>query len=132
MSMTRLDTRMRTLEEATDQPNTKNSAKQMLSRLNEASAEFKQIHLSLIDMIDDEEALGTEQCTLDDHEDFVASLAVSLQALIALGDVPTTKISERKVLSRRLKLHDCLSTANEAITALTGEGADVCRLKTTR
>ena len=129
-SMTRLDTRMRTLEEATDQPNTKNAAKQMLSRLNEASAEFKQIHLSLIDLIDDEEALGTEQSTLDDHEDFVASLAVRLQALIALGDVPTTKISERKVLSRRLKrLQDCLSTANEAITALTGEGADVCRLK---
>ena len=129
-SMTRLDTRMRTLEEATDQPNTKNSAKQMLSRLNEASAEFKQIHLSLIDLIDDEEALGTEQSTLDDHEDFVASLAVRLQALIALGDVPTTKISEHKVLSRRLKrLQDCLSTANEAITALTGEGADVCRLK---
>ena len=89
-------------------------------------------HLSLIDLIDDddEDGLETEQLFLDEHEDFVASLTIRIQTLITSIVPSTTKVSERKVLSRRLKrLEDGLMVANESVTALTAETADICRLQ---
>ncbi len=117
-SITRLDTHLGTLEGEVDRPNTKNSAKQMLSRLEEAST--------------DEETLETEQTALDEHDDFVATLTVRLQTLIIGGDTSATKIDEREVLFRRLdRLQSCLSTASETITALSSWKTDIilCRLK---
>ena len=66
------------------------------------------------------------------HKDLVASLAIRVESLIAHVKPPitVTKINERKVLSRRLKrLQESLSTADEAISTLSGEERDSCRLK---
>ena len=129
-SITRLSSRLGTLEGEVAQPNTKNSAKQMLSKLEEASTEFKQAHLTIIDLIEKEEDLGAEQTALDEHDDHVASLTVRLQALITGGDTPITKIDEREVLSRRIKrLQSCLPTVSDAIAALSAGKLDMCRLK---
>ena len=131
-SITRLETRLKVLEGAADQPNTQDSARQMLAKLEEHNAGFMDAHLSLIDLIDDddEDGLETEQLFLDEHEDFVASLTIRIQTLITSIAPSTTKVSERKVLSRRLKrLEDRLTVANESVTALTAETADICRLK---
>ena len=76
-SMTRIDARLGTLEGETDHPNTRDSARQMLAKLKEHDAEFRKIHLTLIDLIDDDEAVIAEQATLDEHDDLVASLCTS-------------------------------------------------------
>ena len=130
-SITRLDTRLKTLESAIDQPTTRDSARQLSAKLKEYDAEFKTAHLSLVDLIDDEDALMGEQAALDAHEDFVASLAIRIDALLACVESSAgTKIDERKLLSRRLKrLEECLSNADKAISDLSGEEKDSCRLK---
>ena len=103
-SITRLDTRLKTLESATDQPTTRDSARQLSAKLKEYDAEFKTAHLSLVDLIDDEDALKGEQAALDAHEDFVASLVIRIDVLLAcVESLAGTKIDERKLLSRRLK-----------------------------
>ena len=83
-SITHLETRLKVLEGAADQPNTRDSAKQMLAKLEEHNAGFMDAHLSLIDLIDDddEEGLEIEQLFLDEYEDFVASLTIHIQTLI--------------------------------------------------
>ena len=122
---------MKALEDAADQPTTRDSARQMSSKLKEYDAEYKTAHLSLIDLVDDDGALEGEQATLDEHEDLVAALSVRIESLITLVDSPAaTKIDERKVLSRRLKrLQDHLSVAETAIGSLSSERGDACRLK---
>jgi hypothetical protein len=130
-SITRLDTRLKALEGATDRPTTRDSARQLSTKLKEYDAEFKTAHLSLVDLVDDDEALKGEQAALDAHEDFVASLAVRIEALLACVESSSvTKIDERKLLSCRLKrLQECLSAADKAINGLSGEEKDSCRLK---
>ena len=61
-SITRIDTRLGTLEDDADRPGIRDSARQMLAKLKEHDAEFRKIHLTLIDLIDeaDEETLLTE------------------------------------------------------------------------
>ena len=54
-SVAHLITRVGKLKGETDLPNIRNTAK-----LQEASAEFKQAHLSLVDRTDGNEALATE------------------------------------------------------------------------
>ena len=87
--------------------------------------------LSLVDLIDDEDSLKGEQAALDAHEDFVASLVIRIDALLAcVESLAGTKIDERKLLSRRLKrLQECLSNSDKAINDLTGEEKDSCRLE---
>ena len=48
-SVTRLITRVANLKEETDVSAVGNAAKQLLTRLQEASAEFKEAHMSLLD-----------------------------------------------------------------------------------
>ena len=95
---------MKTLESAIDQPTTHDSARQLSAKLKEYDAEFKTAHLSLVDLIDDEDGLKGEQAALDSHEDFVASLVIRIDALLACVESSAgIKIDERKLLSRRLK-----------------------------
>ena len=110
-------------------PNIGNAAKQLLTRLQEASTEFKQAHLSLVDMIDGEEALAAEQAILDKHLDSVEDLATHIQNLIDSTDKPK-HVNERKVITKRLaRLQKCLKTVNEALKALVGRETYAPRLK---
>ena len=81
-STTRLDNRLKALEGATDQPTTRDSARQLLK---EYDAEFK---TALIDLIDDDSALEGEQAALDTHEDLVASLAKLSSSLVKSPQQP--------------------------------------------
>jgi hypothetical protein len=99
-SITHLDTRLRALEGPTDQPTTRDSARQLSTKFKEYNAEFKTAHLSLVDLVDYDEALKGEQAALDAHEDFVAPLAVRIKALLACVESSlATKIGEHKLLS---------------------------------
>lgn len=74
-------------------------------------ADFKNHHLALIDLLDDDEELKKEQRTLDDHEETVSNL------LVRLKKTELTDIS-RNLLSMDLDDHDELV---ESQTALEGK-----------
>ena len=56
-----------------------------LPKLEVLDADFKTIHLQLVNLIDKEDELDYEQEKLDYHADDVASLTVRLQQLIMSG-----------------------------------------------
>lgn len=126
-SITRIEGRLTTIESESDRPNTRDSARQILAKLKEHDAEFRRIHLSLIDLIEDDEILTEEQATLDEHDDLVASLTVRIMTL-ADSTASSREVSTREVLVRRC---DCLEfrllETNTALSSLTHE--DVCQLQ---
>lgn len=127
-SITRIDTRLGTLEGEADRPSTRDAARQMLAKLKEHDAEFRRIHLTVIDLTDDEEALATEQAVLDEHDDLVASLTVRILALDSARTVSTPTVSDRELLLRRCdRLDSRLTDTNSALTSLSGE--DRCLLE---
>ena len=129
-SITRIDTRLGNLEGDADRPGLRDSARQMLAKLKEHDAEFRKIHLTLIDLIDEEEILIAEQATLDEHDDLVASLTVRIMTLAdsASRSSSTTTISERDLLMRRCdRLETRLTETDTALSSLTRE--DTCRLE---
>ena len=71
----------------------------MTRKLDALDSEFRTHHHALIDIIDDEEALSTEQNILDDHDDFVADLSAHIKRFInactPASDSPTRKIASR-------------------------------------
>ena len=115
--------RLHQLEGEADRPNTRDTARQMLAKLKEHDADFKKNHLSLIDLEDDEEVLTSEQATLDEHDDLVATLTVRI---LALADTVTRssprEVSARELLARRCKrLESHLSETDATLTSLSHE-----------
>lgn len=74
----------------------------MIQRLESLDTEFKQLHSSIIDLIDEKngELLLKEQDTLDEHDEELSLLTVEMQQLIAACSTPST--SYRKLASRKL------------------------------
>ena len=128
-SITRIETRLATLEGTPDQPNIRDSARQMLAKLKEHDADFRKIHLAIIDLTEDEDpALPDEQAVLDEHDDLVATLTVRIMAL-ADAAVPTStkSVSEREILTRRCtRLESQLTEVETALVSLSHD--DVCQL----
>lgn len=128
-SITRIDTRLGTLEGDAEHPSTRDSARQMLAKLKEHDAEFRKLHLTVIDLTDDEEALIAEQAVLDDHDDVVASLTVRILALVdSTRPASATTVSGRDLLLRRCdRLESRLGDTDSALASLSGE--DKCLLE---
>ena len=100
-SITRLATRVGDLEGLSDDPTVLTRANQMVKSLQGHDADFKNHHLALIDLLDNDEELEKEQRTLDDHEETVSNLLVRLNGIISANTVRTDP-EPRKVESRRL------------------------------
>ena len=64
-SITRVASRVDALEADATETNKANVAKLLLKSLRGASSSYEQCHMSLIDTIDDEDTLATEQATLN-------------------------------------------------------------------
>jgi len=119
-SVSRLENKSRELERDHGLPSTKNAAKQMLTKLQEATTGFRQVHLSIVDLLEEETDLEVEQAILDEHDDIVSAITLRLKALIEPRKEPPPP-DERKILARRLKrVEGRLTSVNEAITALHG------------
>ena len=104
-------------------------AQGMTRKLDSLDSEFRTHHHAFIDLIDDEETLQKEQSTLDEHDDFVAELAVRIQQLITVC-TPPSDASPRKIASRRLShLQKSLSSIHTAIASLSGGPDDTCLLR---
>ena len=83
-SITWFSTKLQDLERKADQAGTFDLAQQMKLKLESLDKDFKTYHYALVDLIDDEATLASEQETLDSHDNEMAIQAVSVQELITL------------------------------------------------
>ena len=109
-----------------------------LERLKGVTAEFKEYHLAIVDLVE-EEQLGAEQAALDELDDRVMRLTSRLQTLTKECD-PTrsssgtgatgTVITPNQRLSKRLKhaQSGLQSTGSAVDTALASSDVDTCLL----
>ncbi len=74
---------MRELEDAPDLPATISHAQRLIAKLQTLSEEYKVYHFAVIDFIDDEEELATQQSKLDNLDDDVAQITARLEELAA-------------------------------------------------
>ena len=58
-SITGIETRLHQLEGESDQPNTRDTIRQLLAKLKEHDTDFKRNHSALIDLVDDDKATLT-------------------------------------------------------------------------
>ena len=116
-SITRLGTRLKELEETSDQPRTPDHARQLLTKLQSLDEDFKKHHFELIDIIDGDEDLEREQ-SIDKHDDDITSLSICLQILLAPSKTPVAPATDgRKLLSRKLAhLESGLSRINDMVS----------------
>ena len=130
-SVTRLDTRLKTLEATPDAPGVSDRAKQLAAKLDGLEADFKINHFQLIDLIDNEDELEQEQEILDGHDDDIASLTVRLQQLVTKSCGSTvTPDTGRKAPQRKLsRLDRNLSTTEGSLSVMTGRTTDVSLLE---
>uniref|UniRef100_A0A1X7UIY8 Uncharacterized protein n=1 Tax=Amphimedon queenslandica TaxID=400682 RepID=A0A1X7UIY8_AMPQE len=93
-----------------------------MSKLSTVDAEFKFIHLQIIDLIDNEDKLVAQQGVFDDLEDKVSALFLRLHQLtrtLSPSPAPSASLAERTILAKRLHhLEKCINTAKTAITGL--------------
>ena len=124
--MTRLAGRVAELEGTTDQPRNAEHARQLLAKLQTLDADYRALHLEIIDLIDEKEAeaLDAEQRHIDQLDDDVSGLTVKLQALITAAPALDRRTLNRRSLNRRLaRVRAGLNRIGEA-TADTDEPVD--------
>lgn len=97
-------------------------------RLEALDQEYRQHHTSLIDLIEDEEALSKEQQDLDAHDDEVSLLTVEIEQVIAACSSKPESSTHKAVLRRISHLKKSVSQVKEDVGAL-DEGSDVCLLQ---
>ena len=128
-SITRLTNRLKDLESDTDKPTALNLAQGMTRKLEALDLEFRTHHHALVDLIDEEETLLTEQQTLDEHDDVIAELSARIQQL-ANACTPSSNPPLRKIASRGLShLKKALSSVRTAIASSEEGSMDVCLLR---
>ncbi len=75
-----------------------------MTKLQSLDEEFRRLHFELIDLIDEEDTLETEQAIMDKHDDDFSTLTVRVQALLTPAEsvVTHTAPDDRRPLSRKL------------------------------
>ena len=103
---------------------TVDNACQLLSKLRTCDTDFKDLLMSMVDLIDNAETISVEQTALDAHNDLIA---LCIQKLIALlKPPPDSRIDNRTILTCRLnQIQECLSAVSDTLGALTGDAKDV-------
>ena len=129
-AVTHLATQVDRLKSNTATLDVTRNAQQLLTKLEAATQEYKQVHLSLVDALDDEEKLVEEKAALDELLNTVDELTSELQGLIASSSKPNPD-NERKALSQRLsRLQRSLTPINDSLTELeSAERPEISHLK---
>ena len=131
-SITRLNTRLRELQDT--RTATPEQARLFLAKLNGLDAEYRELHMQVIDKTEDDHRLEAEQDTLDKHDDVVASLTSRLQHVIDAGAAPTPAAAadprERRLVTLKLtRLETCLEETKATISALTVDTSELSLLQ---
>ena len=123
-SLTRLIARVGELERADRSPETIDTAQRYKDQLIALDTEFRTHHYSIVDVIDVDETLATEQVTLDEHDDAVAQVTTRLQRILR-SNAPTTGVNTREIQARKLAhLERAVNSTDAEIVAIP-EDSDV-------
>ena len=82
-SLMRLANRVRDLEREDHDPRMSDLAERMSTKLMQLDSDFRAQHHTLIDLIEEEDALEREQEALDTHDDLVTDLSVRIKQIIS-------------------------------------------------
>ena len=127
-SLTRLCNRLKDLEGETGEPKTLELALHMSQKLSDLDSESRTHHHTLIDLIDDEDALAEDQEVLDMHDDLVAELSVCVRQVIAASS-PSSDESSRRIAFRKLThLEKSLAAITSIIGDMSTTPSDMCLL----
>ena len=128
-SLTRLGTKVGELEGSTDQPDTLDHAKRLITKLECLDAEYKTHHYSIVDLTDDEGGLAAEQTALDAHDENIAQLGIRIQRLITACS-KSLDSNPHKIASKQLTcLKTRLSKVEESISSTSSDTDNTCLLK---
>ena len=130
-SITRLGTRLKELEEISGHPRTPDHARQLLTKLQSLDEDFKKHHFELIDIVDGDDNLESEQVVLDKHDDHITSLSVCLHALLTPASTPVSPAADgRKLLSHKLShLEAGLSRIDDLVSTPSDPPIEISLLK---
>ena len=116
------------METSPGNPDTRRIAKGLATRLQTLDAEFRTHHFSIVDLIDDDTTLDTEQGALDDHDDNI-SQGVRIHKLISTATT-SPKTDPKSVSSKRLAiLQEKLNSVAESIRAAIDDVDSICKLE---
>ena len=116
--ITRINTRLRELEDAPDLPATISHAQRLIAKLKTLSEEFKVHHFAVIDFIDDEdeEELASQQSMLDTLDD---QITARLEELAARRPPGVDKVANVTFNCKRLKyLERAFASVSENLSSL--------------
>ena len=123
-SVTRTGARLKDLEDTKDHPDTPAHAQLLVAKLESLDVDFKNLHLQIVDLLDDEEELEREQLVLDSHDDKVSMQMHILQQLCTVVKSPVDSVA-RNLISRKLaRLERVLISARDGITGIPDEHGD--------
>ena len=114
--LTRLCNYFKDLEGKTEQAKTLELARRLSQKLINLDSEFWTHHHTLINLIDDKDALAKEQELLDMHDDLLAELSVRVKQVIAASS-PSLDESSRRIAFCKL---NHLQKSLAAITSIIG------------
>ena len=121
-SLTRICNNLKTLEATPDVDH----AKQLISKLEDLNKDFKSVHFSIIDLLEEESGdIDREQEILDKHEDKVVSMTLRLQKLVKSSSLATDTGSEKPSARKLARMQRCLQETAGAITSMKEEHVDV-------
>ena len=129
-SITRLDSRIKELEDVAEQPGTPGHARQLAIKLETLDSKLKNYHFQLIDLLDDEDedSLEKEQEILDKHDDIVAELNMRIERLYSKATPAVT--DDHRLLSRKLSyLEESTFNLHNTVTSLPEDVDDISLLQ---
>ena len=100
-SITKLLNRVKTLETKTHEESTLDLANQLMPNLKSLDEQFKSLHFSILDTIDegDADSLAREQDAIDKHDDEIAEISLCITQLVRNCNTASDS-GTRKTLSR--------------------------------
>ncbi len=100
-------------------------AQQLLKRLETLDADFKSHHFTILDVLEGEAQVKSEQETLDKHDEDVMELSIRWQVLTTMATDPHT-LPNHGIISRRLAyLQGRLGLITEDANTLSGDPEEI-------
>ena len=128
-SLIRLTNRLKDLEDKVRSDETLDLAQRMSEKLSDLDTEFQTHHHTVVDLVDDEEALAKEQEVLDAHDDLMTELSLLVKQVISASSISLNEAS-CKIAARKLShLQKSLNSIASVIGDLSTPPSDACLLK---
>ena len=123
-SITRLEKRLRELEDTAEQPATPDHARQLAVKLDTLVTDFKNYHLQILDLMEDvDDELRHEQETLDDHDDIISDINIRIKRLTARTDSDPEEVN--KSVRKLNHLERAIMSTRDAISRLPPSEGDI-------